>query len=150
MEKLSAGERDVVLRALAGASNSAIAAARRCAPRTVANLLARAYDKLGVASRRELAAKLALTRGELIAELRSAACARLGAVVHDGLATRERQAIELLLHGASNKVIASELGVASSTVAGVLASACRKVGVGSTLELLRVVRAVRESGTSHR
>ena len=53
---LSAGERDVVQRALAGASNLEIARGRRCAPRTVANLLARAYRKLGISSRRELVA----------------------------------------------------------------------------------------------
>jgi DNA-binding CsgD family transcriptional regulator len=59
LEALSAAERDVVERALAGASNVEIARARGCAVRTVANLLARSYRKLGVSSRRELAAKLA-------------------------------------------------------------------------------------------
>jgi DNA-binding CsgD family transcriptional regulator len=57
---LSDAERDVVSRALVGASNAQIARARKTAARTVANLLARAYRKLGVSSRRELAAKLSM------------------------------------------------------------------------------------------
>jgi DNA-binding CsgD family transcriptional regulator len=57
---LSEAERDVVARALLGASNAQIGRARKTAARTVANLLARAYRKLGVSSRRELAAKLSM------------------------------------------------------------------------------------------
>jgi DNA-binding CsgD family transcriptional regulator len=57
---LSKAERDVVARALAGASNAQIARARKTAVRTVANLLARAYRKLGVSSRREVAAMLSM------------------------------------------------------------------------------------------
>src|SRR5262245_20696695 len=60
LDRLTDAERDVVRRALAGASNVEIARARGTAVRTVANLLARSFRKLGVASRRELAAKLEL------------------------------------------------------------------------------------------
>src|SRR5262245_42254109 len=58
LDLLTDAERDVVRRALAGNSNIEIARARGTAVRTVANLLARSFRKLGVASRRELAAKL--------------------------------------------------------------------------------------------
>jgi DNA-binding CsgD family transcriptional regulator len=58
LDGLTAAERDVVQRALAGETNAEIARARRSSPRTIANLLASAYRKLGVSSRRELAAKL--------------------------------------------------------------------------------------------
>jgi DNA-binding CsgD family transcriptional regulator len=58
LDVLSEAERQVILLALAGMSNVEIAGDRRTAPRTVANQLARAYRKLGVCSRAELAAKL--------------------------------------------------------------------------------------------
>lgn len=53
---LTAAERDVAERAMDGMSNTHIARIRGCAERTVANLLASAYRKLGVSSRWELAA----------------------------------------------------------------------------------------------
>lgn len=52
---LTDAERDVVRRALEGAPTSAIAAARRTSPRTVANQLQSIFRKLGIASRAELA-----------------------------------------------------------------------------------------------
>lgn len=54
---LSFAEREVALAALSGATNAEIAARRGTSPRTVANLVARAFRKLGVRSRRELAAR---------------------------------------------------------------------------------------------
>ena len=57
-DALTAAERDVVRRLLAGRSNEAIAAARRTSVRTVANQVAAIFRKLGVASRSELIAKL--------------------------------------------------------------------------------------------
>ncbi|HTB74283.1 MAG TPA: helix-turn-helix transcriptional regulator [Polyangiaceae bacterium] len=54
--RLSPSERDIVARVLRGQSNRAIASDRRTSPRTVANQLAAIYSKLGVRSRRELAA----------------------------------------------------------------------------------------------
>jgi DNA-binding CsgD family transcriptional regulator len=56
VDRLSPSERDIVARVLRGQSNRAIAADRRTSPRTVANQLAAIYSKLGVRSRRELAA----------------------------------------------------------------------------------------------
>ena len=58
-DELTASERDVVLRVLHGASRNEIAERRGSSPRTIANLLASAFRKLGVQSKIELAAKLA-------------------------------------------------------------------------------------------
>ncbi len=54
--KLTPAERAVAALALAGLENAAIARARKSSVRTVANLLARCFRKLGVRSRTELAA----------------------------------------------------------------------------------------------
>lgn len=56
---LTVAERDVVRRVLGGASNAAIARARGTSPRTVANQVASAFEKLGVSSRARLARQLA-------------------------------------------------------------------------------------------
>lgn len=58
LSALTAAERDVAERASTGASNRVIARARGTSERTVANQLASIFDKLGVGSRAELAAKL--------------------------------------------------------------------------------------------
>lgn len=58
--ELSASERDVVARLLAGQSNGEIGQARGTSAKTVANQLHAIYRKLGVNSRDELAARLAL------------------------------------------------------------------------------------------
>ena len=55
---LSRRERDVALLASQGLSSKAIAAQLALSPRTVDNLLQRAFAKLGVSSRRDLAARL--------------------------------------------------------------------------------------------
>jgi DNA-binding NarL/FixJ family response regulator len=55
---LTPAERSVVAGALRAWSNGEIATARCSSTRTVANLLARAYRKLNVRSRAELAARL--------------------------------------------------------------------------------------------
>jgi DNA-binding CsgD family transcriptional regulator len=55
---LSKSEQDVVRSVLDGRSNDEIARLRGTSARTVANLLARAFKKLGVGSRAELAAAL--------------------------------------------------------------------------------------------
>jgi DNA-binding CsgD family transcriptional regulator len=54
---LSDAEREVALAVVSGATNAEIATRRGTSPRTVANLVARAFRKLGVGSRRELAAR---------------------------------------------------------------------------------------------
>jgi DNA-binding NarL/FixJ family response regulator len=57
LASLSEGERDVILRLVAGFTNRAIAHARGTSERTVANQVASAFAKLGVSSRLELAAR---------------------------------------------------------------------------------------------
>jgi DNA-binding CsgD family transcriptional regulator len=56
--RLTPSEQAVVALAVAGRSNGAIAIARGCSPRTIANHLAAAYQKLGLSGRRELRARL--------------------------------------------------------------------------------------------
>jgi DNA-binding CsgD family transcriptional regulator len=56
--ELTRSEREVVLGVLRGRTNRQIARDRSTAPRTVANLLARVFRKLGVGSRAELVAAL--------------------------------------------------------------------------------------------
>jgi DNA-binding NarL/FixJ family response regulator len=56
--ELTRAETEVVRAALRGRSNAEIAQTRGSAERTVANLLARAFRKLGIHSRAELAARL--------------------------------------------------------------------------------------------
>jgi DNA-binding CsgD family transcriptional regulator len=60
MDALTNAEREVAALAAAGLSNLAIARCRGKALRTVANQMASIFSKLGVASRYELAARLAL------------------------------------------------------------------------------------------
>jgi DNA-binding NarL/FixJ family response regulator len=61
--ELSPAEREIARLAMRGLSNETIASRRRTALRTVANQLASIYKKLGVASRAELAARVASARG---------------------------------------------------------------------------------------
>jgi DNA-binding NarL/FixJ family response regulator len=60
MESLSTAEREVAALAAAGLKNAAIAAYRHTSVRTVANQMAAVLRKLGVSSRYQLAARLAL------------------------------------------------------------------------------------------
>jgi DNA-binding CsgD family transcriptional regulator len=53
------------------------------------------------------------------------------------LTARENEVVALAAKGRSNKVIAHELGLAPSTVAGHLAKAAAKLGVGSRVELMK-------------
>ena len=58
LARLNRSERDVVRLLLEGGSNAAFAARRGTSPRTVAHQLTGIYAKVGVASRRELVARL--------------------------------------------------------------------------------------------
>lgn len=66
---LTEAEQAVAEAVLRGESRSAVAKARKSSPRTVANLLAQAFRKLGVNSRVELAAALAARQRATTAEL---------------------------------------------------------------------------------
>ena len=56
--ELTAAEREVVRLVLEGCSNREIAKRRRASVKTIANQLAAVYQKLGISSRFELAARL--------------------------------------------------------------------------------------------
>ena len=60
--RLTSGEYEVARSAASGMSNFDIAVTRKSSPRTIANQLASAFRKLGVASRAELAAALFSTK----------------------------------------------------------------------------------------
>lgn len=62
------------------------------------------------------------------------------------LGVRERRAVLLAALGHSNKLIGYTLGVAPSTVAGVLASAQRKLAVASRRELIELLGAAAAAG----
>lgn len=66
-----------------------------------------------------------------------------------GLSERERQIVALASRGHSNKLIAYELGVGSSTVAAHLTSAARKLGISSR-EVLLHASAVLDIGGPER
>lgn len=57
--ELTDAERSVVMLVLGGASNAQVARRRGTSPRTIANQLAGIFEKLGVHSRSELAARCA-------------------------------------------------------------------------------------------
>lgn len=59
-----------------------------------------------------------------------------------GLTPRERQVVVSAAAGASNKLIAYELGIAISTAATLLGSALRKLGVRRRSDLIPLVRAL--------
>ena len=52
------------------------------------------------------------------------------------LTRREREILELLMEGSTNKQIASRLGVSNQTVKNQLTTLYQKAGVGSRLELV--------------
>lgn len=58
--ELSGAEREVATLAIEGRTNAEIAQFRGSRPRTVANQMAKIFQKLGVGSRAELAARFAL------------------------------------------------------------------------------------------
>jgi DNA-binding CsgD family transcriptional regulator len=62
------------------------------------------------------------------------------------LGPRERRAIALAAAGESNKAIGFALEVAPSTAAGILGSACRKLGLRSRRELIELFGAAAGRG----
>ena len=114
--------------AMSGRSNAQIAAERGCSVRTVANLLGRAYRKLGVRSRAH-AAQLLAPPGE----------AGLDDVLW-ALSARERDVVCAVVGGASNRGAAVQLGLSASTVASYLRTAMKKLAVRSRTQLVVVAR----------
>lgn len=63
----------------------------------------------------------------------------------DGLSGREREILDLVVEGQSNKVIGRALGISYKTVEAHRARLMRKMGVSSFAELMQVVLAFRGS-----
>lgn len=63
----------------------------------------------------------------------------------DGLSGREREILDLVIEGQSNKVIGRALGISYKTVEAHRARLMRKMGVASFAELMQVVLAFRGS-----
>jgi DNA-binding CsgD family transcriptional regulator len=155
---LSSAERAVVAAALRGYRDDEIARQRGSSPHTVANLLSRAFRKLGVHSRAELAAKLVIRNGaaltpphaDCIADGWSVAvandnqmsdgCARLAT-----LSDRERQVARRVALGHSYKQIAYDLGLGMSTVWKYLQRAAIKLGANSRVGLIQLMNSLPEA-----
>jgi FixJ family two-component response regulator len=70
----------------------------------------------------------------------------------DGLTNREREVMELVVEGRSNKVIAMELGVSEKTVEVHRSRVMHKLNVKSVADLVRLdisVRGIRLEQISH-
>jgi DNA-binding CsgD family transcriptional regulator len=136
---LSSAERAVVTAVLRGCRDDEIARQRGSSPHTVANLLSRAFRKLEVHSRAELAAKLADGRscaaanGNQVSDRR----ARLAK-----LSDRERQVATRAALGHSYKQIAYELGIGLSTVWKYLERAAIKLGATSRVSLIQLMNSL--------
>ncbi len=131
-ECLTTAEREVVDGALSGKSTAEIAMERGSSPRTIANLLARAYRKLGVRSRFELAALMNPTE-------RSADDATI-------LSEREQAVLTQLARGQCNKAIAYELHLAEGSVSTYLKRAAAKLGVHGRMMLIHRGRQLLAAG----
>ncbi len=59
----------------------------------------------------------------------------------DDLTKRQREIIEMVISGASNKAIASELYISIGTVKRIIYNSYRALGVNSRVELIRLVNA---------
>lgn len=111
---LTCAEMDVLFRVLEGRSNSDIATERATSVRTVANQIAKIFRKLGVRSRRELAAHSSSLRRE------DATCSA-------GLTPRERVVFDRAMRGWSDKQIADSLGASTGAIGALLTKARRKL-----------------------
>lgn len=129
---LTTAEREVVDAALTGKSTALIAQERGSSPRTIANLLARAYRKLGVRSRFELAA-LMNPGAPVEAEV-------------SPLSDREQAVLAHLVRGECNKAIAYELQLAEGSVSTYLKRAAEKLGVQGRMMLIHRGRQLLAAG----
>ena len=59
----------------------------------------------------------------------------------DDLTKRQRQIIEMVINGDSNKIIANELYISIGTVKRIIYNAYKILGVNSRVELIRLVNA---------
>jgi DNA-binding NarL/FixJ family response regulator len=161
---LTRAERAVALQLVEGASNVAIAEARGASPRTVANQVAAVFRKLGVGSRASLIARVGhasdpegarlmfdgLAKGRLAIVERFERAGRRFLVAQAvseadprgrALSRRELQIVARCALGRSNRAIAEELALATSTVATFLSSGLAKLGVASRTDLVSFFHA---------
>lgn len=112
---LSPREAEIVEYVRLGYTNAQIALATGRSLAAVRNLLVRIFDKTGVRSRAQLVA---------------------GPVSTSGLTRRERQIVEHLRAGLTNREIGGTLGISANTVRNTLARLFEKVGVSTRSELM--------------
>ena len=112
---LTPREADVVEYVRLGYTNAQIALATDRTVAAVRNLLVRVFDKTGVR-----------TRAQLVG----------GPLTTSGLTRREREIVEKLRTGLTNREIGRDLGISTNTVRNTLARLFEKVGVSTRSELM--------------
>ena len=122
---LTPRESDVVEYVRLGYTNAQIALATGRSVSAVRNLLVRVFDKTGVRTRTQLVT---------------------GPLAMNGLTRRERDIVEHLRRGLTNREIGRALGISTNTVRNTLARLFDKVGVSTRSELMGAL--VTENGDS--
>jgi DNA-binding NarL/FixJ family response regulator len=141
---LSAIERAIAERVALGNTNKLVAYELSIPTGTVATRVAAIARKLGVRSRVEIVDRVQLLRRAtfVTAELAATNIVIGTAPIRSRearLTVAEREVCELAARGTSNADIANARGSAARTVANLLASAYRKLGVASRAQLVRVL-----------
>jgi len=113
-------EADLVEYVRLGYTNAQIALATGRSVSAVRNLLVRIFDKTGVR-----------TRAQLVG----------GPLITSGLTRREREIVEKLRVGLTNREIGRDLGISTNTVRNTLARLFEKVGVSTRSELMGALAA---------
>lgn len=117
---LTPREADLVEYVRLGYTNAQIALATGRSVSAVRNLLVRIFDKTGVR-----------TRAQLVG----------GPLITSGLTRREREIVEKLRAGLTNREIGRDLGISTNTVRNTLARLFEKVGVSTRSELMGALAA---------
>jgi DNA-binding CsgD family transcriptional regulator len=117
---LTPREADVVEYVRLGYTNAQIGLATGRSVSAVRNLLVRIFDKTGVR-----------TRAQLVG----------GPLITSGLTRREREIVEKLRVGLTNREIGRDLGISANTVRNTLARLFEKVGVSTRSELIGALSA---------
>jgi DNA-binding CsgD family transcriptional regulator len=117
---LTPREADLVEYVRLGYTNAQIALATGRSVSAVRNLLVRIFDKTGVR-----------TRAQLVG----------GPLITSGLTRREREIVEKLRVGLTNREIGRDLGISTNTVRNTLARLFEKVGVSTRSELMGALAA---------
>jgi DNA-binding NarL/FixJ family response regulator len=143
---LAPEERPVLHYVAMGHANKLIAYELGLPLGTVASRVAGIMRKLGVKTRVEIVDRyLALTEMEFaplaVGTRMYAGTAVPGARIEQGALTpAEREVVDMVTRGLSNKGIAETRGCSPHTVANILASVFKKLGIGSRAELTRFTR----------